>query len=189
MTGSLWRGLNIDQQGDPLIWIWRWNFEPSGKLQIKLLYLHPAMVSRIFPKFPEGNLATPITKLKCILIWLLSPFAKEGEAFYQEKHKLQKTSGRGILRQEKVAKKGISRAEKSLFIGGAKCWSEEKHGRGAKKASTGRRREEAESLQGKQCWVVPVALRLTTEKHQPIAKPKIRSIAFFVCRRPPQNRH
>ena len=30
---------------------------------------------------------------------------KEGEAFYQEKHKLQKTSGRGIFRQEKVAKK------------------------------------------------------------------------------------
>ena len=30
---------------------------------------------------------------------------KEGEAFYQEKHKLQKTSGRGIFRQERVAKK------------------------------------------------------------------------------------
>ena len=30
---------------------------------------------------------------------------KEGEAFYQEKHKLQKTSGRGIFRQEKVAQK------------------------------------------------------------------------------------
>ena len=30
---------------------------------------------------------------------------KEGEAFYQEKDKLQKKSGRGIFRQEKVAKK------------------------------------------------------------------------------------
>ena len=62
---------------------------------------------------------------------------KEGEAFYQEKHKLQKKSGRGIFRQEKVAKKHHQGRKLIIYRGCEVVLNREKHGRGAKKHQLG----------------------------------------------------